>query len=62
MADTAGSDYYRECEELIAEERFGALLDKFIDQFDLVFSKASEGESISTAPVLSVDTTTFAYV
>lgn len=43
LADTPGSAFYRKCEELIAEDKFDALLDAFIETFDVLFARAPEG-------------------
>lgn len=49
LADTPGSVFYRECEELFSEDledpKFDGLLDKFIEHFDVLFEKASDSAS-----------------
>jgi translation initiation factor 3 subunit M len=44
LADTAGSNFSRECDELIEADRFDEVLGKLVEQFSLLFSKASSGD------------------
>ena len=43
LADTAGSAFTQQCEELIEADRFDEVLGKFVEHFGILFSKASQG-------------------
>lgn len=44
LADTAGSAFSQECRELLEQGNFDVVLDRLIEQFPLLFAKASPGE------------------
>ena len=44
LADTAGSAFTQQCEELIEADRFDEVLGKFVEHFGILFSKASQGD------------------
>lgn len=44
LAETPGSAFTGECEALLREERYGDLLDKFVQHLDLVLSKSTSDQ------------------
>lgn len=42
LADTAGSDFLKSCEQLLAEAQSIQLLERFVGQLPLLFRKSSD--------------------
>lgn len=44
LADTAGSAFNQQCRELFEQDNLEAVFDKLVEQFPLLFSKATAGK------------------
>lgn len=54
LVDTAGSAFYRECHDALANGEFRSLLSKFIEQIDLIFEKASSSGETQAPSFLNI--------